>query len=518
MKSGFFNESALFDDSRLFDALLGSLKDLFTSYCSCADLCQIQVLLSWGLRISGNIMSILDSDDLSRLGTNLGNLASTLAQDPRTVRAAHIRKAERSLVQLEEFASASIPQEAAHWLRAHEARQVLSHRVNQADSLLAEIAAQQTDVEALSKTLKIWNSLQDAERQKFLSNYQRAKQFEELNLAVAESHILHKYARYKSLNRLLPYADNAEHLCDAIFHFQNREKYEENIQKIELRRENAVARMASVKRGFNLALFLCVFVVTIPLCAPVALSLWNRRRDIETQLASMVEMRRREERRLQIADEGVIASEEINEILGDVPLETVRRTLEELRELRSEFQRAERNPSVTAALVAFVDLYRPRLKELFGNIPEETVDIFRWFRAEVDRLLNVEAEHALLTGKLESTQKRLKQLLRGHSESILRDSCARVEKICQDNFQVDLDTDYKADLARQMIKLPDVLRDCRVLLSHLSYGHGIDCLKWQDLYRWTLSMESSFHAMALELRLIRAVEQAKDQSPVTVNE
>jgi hypothetical protein len=461
-------------------------------------------------------MSILDTNELSRLGTRLGNLASTLAQDPRLVRAAHIRRAERSLVQLEEFAGSSLPLEAANWLRANDAHQVLVQRVAQADSLLAEIKTQQTDVEALAKTLKIWNSLQEAERQKFLSNHQRAKQFDELNLAVAESHILHKYSRYKSLNRLLPYADNAEHLCDAIFHYQNREKYEENISKLDVRRENAVTRMASVKRGFNLALFLCIFVVTIPLCAPVALSLWNRRREIETQLASMTEMRRREERRLQIADEGVIASEEINEILGDVPLETVRRTLEELRELRSEFQRAEKNPSVTAALVAFVDLYRPRLKELFGQIPEETADVFRWFRSEVDRLLNVEAEHALLNGRLQATQKRLAQLLRGHNETILRESCARVEKICQENFCVDLELGYKTDLAKQISRLPNILRECRVLLSDLSYGHAVDTLKWQDLYRWTLSMETSFQALSLEMLLTQSDEAAPALVPQTL--
>lgn len=448
-------------------------------------------------------MSILESDDLSSLGDHLGALAATFAQEPASVRAAFIRKAERSLVQLETFAQSPLPDEASTWLRAHDAQKLLARRVDQADELLEEIKAKRTEVEALGKTLKIWNSLQDAERQKFLANHQRARQFEEFKLDVAESHILHKYSRYKALNKLLPYADNAEHLCDAIFHYQNREKYEENIQKLDQRFENATERMASVRRGFNLAVLLCAFVVTIPLCAPVALSLWNRRREIENQLASMSEMRRREERRLQIADEGVMASEEINEILGDVPLDIVRRTLEELRELRSEFQRAERNPSVTAALVAFVDLYRPRLKELFGAIPDETVEVFRWFRTEVDRLLNVEAEHARLTGDLNATQERLRQLLRGHSDAILRDSYARVEKLCHDNFQVAIGDEYKVDLAKHVRKLPDVLRECRVLLSHLSYGQAIDCFRWHDMYRWTLSMESSFHALALDMQLTR---------------
>ncbi|MEY2987762.1 MAG: hypothetical protein RJB13_1283, partial [Pseudomonadota bacterium] len=115
-------------------------------------------------------MSILNSSDLSRLGTCLGNLACTLAQDPKHVRAAHIRKAERSLVQLEEFAGSALPTEAMNWLRAHDAHKVLAQRVDQADSLLAEIKVQQTELDALGKTLKIWNSLQEAERQKFLAN------------------------------------------------------------------------------------------------------------------------------------------------------------------------------------------------------------------------------------------------------------------------------------------------------------------------------------------------------------
>lgn len=125
-----------------------------------------------------------------------------------------------------------------------------------------------------------------------------------------------------------------------------------------------------------------------------------------------------------------------------------------------------------------------------------------------------------MVGRLEATQKRLAKLLRGHTEAILRDSCARVEKICEDNFHVPLDPDYKVGLAKLVSKLPDVLRDCRVLLSHLSYGREVDCLKWQDLYRWTLSMESSFHAMALELQLSQGeVATEPDDSPLSlVNE
>ncbi|NBO39444.1 hypothetical protein EBU99_12775 [bacterium] len=446
-------------------------------------------------------MSIVSSDELSRLGTQLGVLAVTFAQQPNDLRAVHIRRSERSLLTLEEFARGPFPEEASQWLRGKDAYSVLAQRLERVELLNNEIETQKSEIETLTNTLRLWNSLQDAERQKFLQNHQRTKQFIEQNLAHAESHILHKYARYKTLNRLMPYADNAEHLCDAIFHFQNRERYEENIQRIEQRRENANERLASVKRGFNLALFMCILIVSIPLCAPVAFSLWNRKREIENQLANMAESQRREERRLQIADEGVIAAEEIKDILGDVPLETVRRTLEELRELRSEFQRAEKNPSVTAALVSFVDLYKPRLKELFGEFPDDMAQAFAWFKSEVDKVLNVEAERASWLAKMSDSQAKMRKLLKGHSDVILRDSYARIKKIIDENFAIDLEDDYKTELAKHFSRLPSVLQESRVLLSQVSHGQPVHLQAWREVHRWTLSMEAHFQAMALEVQL-----------------
>lgn len=176
-------------------------------------------------------MTIVRSDELSHLGLQVGLLTALYAQQPSEIRAVHIRRAERALLSLEEFAQSSIPDEARQWLQAKDAYCILRRRLDDFEKLKSTTSALQAEIEDLTKTLRMWNALQDAERQKFLQNHQRAKQFTEQSLAVAESHILHKYARYKAMNRLLPYADNAEHLCDAIFHFQNRLKYEENIQK-----------------------------------------------------------------------------------------------------------------------------------------------------------------------------------------------------------------------------------------------------------------------------------------------
>ena len=450
-------------------------------------------------------MSHVRSEDLSRLGLQMGVLAATFSQQPSAMRAAHIRRAERALVAMEEFARGPLPDEASQWLRAKDAHCVLRDRLEEFEKLKHNMEILQSEIDDLTKTLRLWNGLQEAERQKFQQNHARAKQFVEQNLALAESHILHKYSRYKALNRLMPYADNAEHLCDSIFHFQNRVRYEENIQKIEQRRENALERLASVKRGFNLALFLCILIVSLPLCIPVAFSLWNRRREIEHQLANMLESQRREERRLQIADEGVIAAEEIREILGDVPLDTVRRTLEELRELRSEFQRVEKNPSVTAALVSFMDLYKPRLRELFGEVPEDMTVAFAWFKDEVDRVMNVEAERTALMTQLNEMSASSRRLVKGHGEIVLRDSYERVRKIIEDNFNVAIAEDYKAELAGHFGRLPSLLQSARYLLSRVSHGQNVDEVLIKDVYRWALTLESNFNAMSLELQLVEQI-------------
>jgi hypothetical protein len=451
-------------------------------------------------------MMVVRSDELSFLGLHTGALAALYGHNPSEIRAIHIRKAERSLLALEEIAQSGLPEEARQWLQAKDAFAILRDRLEEFEKLRTARESLQSEINELTSTLWKWNALQDVERQKLIQNYQRSKLFVDQKLSVAESHILHKYARYKAMNRLLPYADNAEHLCDAIFHCQNRTKYEENIVKLEQRRENAAERLASVRRGFNLALFMCIFVVSLPLCVPVAFSLWNRRREIENQLANMSESQKREERRLQIADEGVIASEEIKEILGDVPLDTVRRTLDELRELRSEFQRVEKNPSVTASLVSFIDLYKPRLRELFGDFSDDMPKAFVWFKEEVERVLNVEAEHGKRVEKLEEINKAVRRLLKGHSESVLRDSYERVRSVTAENFVVNIEDSYKSDLAQCISQLPSILQSARILLSQVSHGQIIDKGVWQNVHRRLLSSAAQFQAMELELRLLSSLE------------
>jgi hypothetical protein len=136
---------------------------------------------------------------------------------------------------------------------------------------------------------------------------------------------------------------------------------------------------------------------------------------------------------------------------------------------------------------------------------------FSWFKQEVDRLLNVEAERAGLVAKLQDSKDKLSRLMKGHNEVILRDSFTRVKAIIDENFNVELEHDYKAELAKNIIKLPDLLRDVRVLLSQISYGQLVDLGVWREIHRWMLNLESNFQAMALELELTQPEPQQQHQ-------
>ena len=77
--------------------------------------------------------------------------------------------------------------------------------------------------------------------------------------------------------------------------------------------------------------------------------------------------------------------------------------------------------------------------------------------------------------------------------------------------------DYKIELAKQMSRLPSLLQDVRVLLSQLSYSQVIDNRVWQETHRWTLTLESSFQAMALELQLSQPADDLDNSELETVN-
>ncbi|MCA2961515.1 MAG: hypothetical protein IOD12_14785 [Silvanigrellales bacterium] len=445
-------------------------------------------------------MTTFPASTLGDVAEHASLLAGIFQLKGNTLRAAHIRKADKALLGLEAIFDAGLSAACTTWRRGREAQRVLEERLVVIGCHQARMADYETRLGSLEKDIEKWMSLSENDRARVGLNARKAQQYFEARTFNAESHILHRYERYQALRGLVAYADNAHFLCEAIHHFENREKYEDNKAKLEKRRDSARERLRGVTRGFWFATAFCFLIVTIPLCAPFAWSLYRRKREVENQIANLEETIRREDKRLQAADEGVVAAQEIREILGPLPLEQVRSTLGEVSELRREFQAAS-GGSVTASLIAFTELFGDRLETLFGEMPRSSVDRFRWLAAKVDEVTNAELEKARLGQDLAEVRARLKKLLRGHSVGMVRSSLENVRKATREALPLDLDEWVKREFADLGSRFPGLLQDARQALWHISHGQSIDEGVWKRLGVRLAGESNLLNACALELRL-----------------
>lgn len=447
-------------------------------------------------------MNSLSLPILRDTAEHMSVLSGILRTAPSDMKAHAIRKADKSLVVLEAFFGSNIAVEARQWKQAHDALSVLMERFEQISKIDRQCDSIREDMWKFEELNTKWGTQSADDRNRFLQYCKLAKQYLDTHTDINEAHIINRYQRLKALQPLLSYADNAEVLCEAIHHCENRERYEENIVKLKSKIETANIRLKSVTRGFYLAVCLCVLLVTLPLCMPFAMSLWNRRREINKQIANAKESIRREERRLQAADEGVIAQQDIREIAGNMPLEQVRRLLAEVKDLRAEFHGHQVASSQTANLVSFMENQKTRLEELFGPVELEPPHCFRWFVEKIQSAFQTQSQLELVQEKLFEAELRKKNILRGHSLAILEDSIARLSDLKASHFLIATEDNLKRELAINFIELPDVLRAVREALWCLSRCMPVDEMFWQNLQARLEAVTNVLNACLLNMELV----------------
>ncbi len=408
-------------------------------------------------------------------------LAGTFQIKPHYLRAKQIRQADKSLIAVDAFFSQELASEAKQWSESIEGLSVLRKKLASVEEKQNEIEELDIRINTLNKTTLPWISLEDSERQKIIQNAKRAQDFINNHLEKTEAHIIHRYNRFSALKELSPYADNANYLCEAVFHYENREKYEANIEKVEKKNLGAKERLKTVNRGFWLAVIFCIFIVTIPICFLFALSLWKRKKEIENQIANADETLRRENKRLIAAEEGSVVAQDIRSLLGEISLEQIRDTLAEVRDLRAEFQGPERTTSSTAILLSFIDLHKIKLCELFGDIPENPIKTFKWLSEYVTKYQNTETTiKSLIARKNEVTQQQ-KQLTKGYSSEILINSIKKLELVVESTMRFPFDQEnksYFSDICKNILPL---LSQVKEVLFFVSRSHPIDVQYWNML-------------------------------------
>lgn len=445
---------------------------------------------------------------LTDLHGHLATLAGILQIPGQDQRAQTIRRAEKSLVALESFFTPQLVGNVKRWMSANAAIGVLEAKLREAEDREGEVRVCEEQLCVHSHFVQTWDGLSPQDRDNLLAQLQFAQDYQDRQLDKVEAHILHRYRRFVALRPLVPYAENAEHLCEAIFHYENLEKYEANLEQIEDRLARAHERLASVRRGLLLALITCIFVFTLPLCIPFSFSLWSRRREIEKQISNMEEALRREKRRLVCAEEGVVASQAIREILGEVSLEQIRRTLTEVYELRTEFQRPDKLTSATASLMAFFDSRRALLESLFGKIPEDPVDAIHWFVEQMSRARRVECDVRYWEEQLEFLREGQRLALKGYTREILVQSLERLSDERRQMTVLPLPEELHEIFAQVSLSMADLLVAVRKALWHITHAQSVLDLHWRLL-------QSQVMSQANAVGLVVAALSADAQEPAS---
>jgi hypothetical protein len=437
--------------------------------------------------------------EMSSLAEHATLLAGIFQIPSQEVRAVQLRKAEKYLTLLESFFTSNLTEKCLSWKRGYSADKLLSERLAVIEVLEEKMATVRQQIMEMDARLANWMSCSEKERQKFLLHALKVQSYFDNRTYFAESHILHRYERFQTLKNLAPYADSAGMLCEAIHHYENREKYEGNRDRLVEKKEAAAERLLSVRRGYYLAIIFCFLLVTIPLCAPFAFSLFQRKREIESQIASLDEIIRREERRIAAADEGVVAAHEIREALGDIPLNEIRQVLGEVAELRREFNTPSGAASATAQILIFLETEEDRLTHVFGAMPVQNIERFRWYLDRLEAIQKLEKQKVNKQHELAGFKEKLAKYLKGHTAQIVRQSLANIRKSLAENVPLPCEDWIKEDFAGLAIRFPEILQKVRGLLWSLSRGQSIDEEVWKRLGTNVRSESNILEALSLEI-------------------
>jgi hypothetical protein len=439
-------------------------------------------------------MNQFTHSQLRDLTSNLMLLAGTFQTDPFYLRAKQIRQADKALILTDALFSPKLCQEALQWKNAEKGLKILQNKYNLLQEKQEKIEELDKKIINLKKTTQNWFEQEETERNKINLNSKRAENFIANQNDKREAHAIHRYKRYKALKDLVPYSENASYLCESIFHYENREKYEESITKLEIKKNKAQERLATVKRGFWIAILFCCLVMTIPICFPFSISLWRRKREIESQIANTEETLRRENKRLIAADEGSVVAQEIREILGNVSLEVIREVLIEVKELRSEFLGTDRTAKSTSLLLSFLDQNKENLEKIFGTMPEEPTLSIYWLNNNVTNYQNTESIISEYENKKQELILSQKSLTKGYSKEILLNSIEKLSLVTESFIKLPFETEHKSDFIDLCIYMPELLTQVREALYFASRNQAIELHYWNLL---RMKVQSSYNTLSL---------------------
>ncbi len=454
---------------------------------------------------------------LSECSDHLAVLSGVADHSMSQLRAPHFRKAERCLTHLNHEFTEELAHAAKEWIQTKNSVRALHETLSRAQRTESQIEELNDDLTELDTALSDWRPLTSTQKEDLFQLSERAKTYLDRSDANYEEKTLGRFELYNELKPLVPYAEEVDHLCSAVKHYAKRDAYEQEKAELETKIMSAEIRCKSVRRGFFLSLVLCVLVVTIPLCVPFAFSLWNRIREIEKQLSEHTESRRRVLRRLELADEGVVAAEDITAVLGERSLSDIRSILEDVRLLHREFGASGSNQSPLSQLIVLEANLAPVLQSLFPNRPEAFRERLQWLVRHVEQKRRQSQQIAATAEEILRLQKQRQETMRGYNSEILNETVNRLELRMLECFplqELDLEPDARLQFARLCQQLPQILNSVQGALSRISYSKEVRKAEWEHLGVEVKSASSTLKAIVLEAQWGTAASEEDEEERV----
>lgn len=446
-------------------------------------------------------MTIADFRTLQVCSEHFVCLSSIFDHQIGQLRAAHFRQAERNLTHLKHVFTAERAHEAENWLHISRSVQAMQSTLEQTAALKLETCNLEDRMTDLEGQLALWKAADPKDKEAWNTLAHVAGQYLDDPQTELEDKAIKRFSLYQQLKDLVVYAEEVDHLCSALKHYSKRDSYLEEKELLEKKILSAEVRLNSVKRGFFLSLILCGLIVTLPLCLPFAISLWNRIREIEKQLSRFTEERKRVLRRLDLAAEGVIAAEDITAILGERSLSDIRNVLEEVKSLHREFGSSNVRATALIRAITLDAEHRSALEAVFGQPPDEFRKRLSWIIRNIEKKKRQISEIVQTASDILRTREDLKKILRGYSEEILIDTIERM----QERMNHIADSKWKQDLLERLMPLctqgPHLVERVRSLLSQVSYGRSVAESDWLRLGLEVKSTSTTLNALLLEAEL-----------------
>lgn len=429
--------------------------------------------------------------------------------NPFYLRSKQIRQVDKALLTLETFLSAKFIKDVRSWKESFDGLQILKKKLDLFDKNQERINSLELDIDILKKFLRPWYLLESAERDLLLQNAKKARTFLDSHADESEAPILARYNRLLELKHLHSYADDAPQICDAIFHHTNKERYTQNLSKLIDRIHLINTQIRTIKRGFGVALFACIFIATLPICLPFAFTLWQRQRRLEAHLDIYENLKQKEQNRLLLAEDGTKITLQIQEILGEISYDHIRHLLMEVKELKAEFYDPHRFLSVCAVILNYIDTSKDILLPIFGALPAHAHERFNWLVKNVGQYENAQKQLDLLQQQKHDVFLEKKQKTKGYERDILVSSMQQLDVSIKTLMDIPFCDEHKFLFYEICLAIPEHLKKIREIILHINQNYEVDLNIW---YKTQQEIQRFANQIALFVLDAEIVKNSNDES------